>query len=268
MAEVVVERIPTHVAGLQVGVITLNRPERLNAIVPGMLEAHAAALRELDADPSVRAIVVTGAGRGFCSGADLAVLGEGPQALRGYLEGLGPANLPTLAFELPTPVVSAVNGPCAGIGMLLALCADVRFASPTATFTSAFARLGLVAEYGMAWVLPRLVGLPTATEWLLTGRTVGADEARSSGLVAGIHDDAREAAVAWASGVATSSSPDSVRAMKAALLDADRQPLGAAVADSLEAMRGSFSGPDLAEAIRARLDGRDPRFTGSNGGTA
>lgn len=264
MPDVVVERRRTPVAGIEVGVITLNRPDRLNAIVPGMLESYADALTELDADPRVRGIIVTGAGRGFCSGADLSVLGEGPQALRGYLDGLGPANLPTMAFSLATPVVTAVNGPCAGIGMLLALCSDVRFASPTASFTSAFARLGLVAEYGIAWVLPRLIGLPAATEWLLSGRSVGAEEALRAGLVTSVTSDPVSAAFAWASSVATGSSPDSIRAMKAALLDAERQSLSDAVDASLEAMRRSFGGPDLAEAIQARRDGRAPHFSGSS----
>lgn len=257
MADIVVARDGA------VAVITLNRPERLNAIVPGMLEAYADALLAADRDPAVRAIVVTGAGRGFCSGADLGVLAEGPGALRGYLDGLGPDRLPTLALSLATPVATAVNGPCAGIGVVLAIAADARFASHAATFTTAFARLGLVAEYGIAWLLPRLVGLGTATEWLLTGRTVDAHEARAAGLVTSVSDDALGTALAWARGVADGTSPDSVRAMKAMLLDAATAGLDASVRASLEAMARSFEGPDLAEAIAARREGRAPRFTGS-----
>ena len=246
----------------RVGVITLNRPERLNALLPGMLAEYGSALDALDADDDVRAIVVTGAGRGFCAGADLSVLDSGPQALQGYMDGLGVDRLPTRALSLRTPVVMAVNGPAVGIGMLLALCADVRFAGTTASFTSAFSRLGLVAEYGIAWVLPRLVGLSAATEILLSGRTVPAEEARSLGLVTDVSDDPRAAALDWAQDIAEHVSPDSVRAMKAQLLAATTSTLGEAVEDSLTAMRASVSGPDLAEAMRARSEGRHPRFTG------
>lgn len=248
-----------------VAIVTLNRPDRLNAIVPGMLEAYADALGMLDADPDVRAIVVTGAGRGFCSGADLAVLAEGPQALRGYLDGLGPERLPTSALALRTPVVTAVNGPCAGIGVVLALAADVRIASHSATFTTAFSRLGLVAEYGIAWLLPRLVGLGTATEWLLSGRSIDAGEAARAGLVQEVADDALTASLRWARTCVRQCSPDSIAAMKAQLLEAQTASLDASVSASLKAMARSFEGPDLAEAIAARSEGRPTRFTGSGG---
>lgn len=246
----------------RVGVITLHRPDRLNALLPGMLADYADVLDELDADPSVRAIVVTGAGRGFCAGADLSVLASGTAALDGYMSGLGVDRLPTRAFSLATPVVTAINGPAVGIGMLLALCADVRIASPSATFITAFSRLGLVAEYGIAWVLPRLIGLGPATELLLSGRAVPAEEARSLGLVGVIDEDPLARAMAWANEVAAAVSPDSVRVMKAQLLAAATSTLGEAVEASLIAMRASVAGPDLAEALRAREEGRPPVFTG------
>lgn len=128
-----------------IALITLNRPERLNAIVNGMGELYTDCLRRADADPDVRAIVVTGAGRGFCSGADLTMLAEGSDALNAYLAEQGPDTLPTFALRIGTPVVTAINGPCAGIGFVLAISADARFASRTATFSSTFARLGLIA---------------------------------------------------------------------------------------------------------------------------
>jgi enoyl-CoA hydratase/carnithine racemase len=246
------------------GLITLNRPDRLNALVPGMLGEYARALREFDADRSVRAIVVTGAGRGFCSGADLSVLAQDPSVLNGYLDGLSMESLPTLAFTLGTPVVTAINGPCAGIGMLLGLCADVRFASATATFTSAFSKLGLVAEYGMAWILPRVIGLGPATEILLSGRTVDAREASELGLVTRTSDDALATAREWALNLADTVSPTSVAAMKQQFLAASHSSLGEAVDASLVAMKASFSGPDLAEAIAAKSAGRPPVFTGGS----
>jgi enoyl-CoA hydratase/carnithine racemase len=180
------------------------------------------------------------------------------------MDGLGAESLPTRAFSLATPVVTAVNGPCVGIGMLLALCADVRFAAPSATFVSAFSRLGLVAEYGMAWVLPRLIGLGAATEVLLSGRIVSATEAKALGLVTEVVDDPLDAARAWAADIAANVSPDSIRAMKAQLLQAQHSTLGEAVEASLVAMRASVSGPDLAEAMLARRDGRPPEFTGGH----
>jgi len=128
-----------------VAIVTLNRPDRLNALLPGMGRAYAQALRRAEADPQVRAIVVTGAGRGFCAGADLSVLAQGPDALMGYLEEERLEDLPTVALHIAKPVVTAINGPCAGIGLVLAVAADVRFAAPAATLSTSFSRLGLVA---------------------------------------------------------------------------------------------------------------------------
>ena len=152
-----------------VAIVTLNRPDRLNALTPQMGPLYAATLQELDADPTVRAIVVTGAGRGFCSGADLSSLAGSTEDLLAYVRGQTVQTLPLVALTLATPVATAVNGPCAGIGFVLAMSADARFVASDATLTTTFARLGLVAEYGIAWLLPRLVGLPVATDLLLTG---------------------------------------------------------------------------------------------------
>ena len=243
-----------------VAIITLNRPDRLNAIIPGMGERYAELLRMADADPEVRAIVVTGAGRGFCAGADLSILAEGRDALNQYLDGQSVDTLPTITLTLSTPVATAINGPCAGIGFVLAIAADARFASPTATLSTSFARLGLVAEYGSAWLLSRLVGLPVATDLLLTGRTVDAQEALKLGLIQSIHDDVRAAAVAWGSEIAQSCAPSSIAAMKRQLLSVDQQTLEQAVEQSLEEMRASFDRPDITEALTARMEKRAPRF--------
>ncbi|MDP1876156.1 MAG: enoyl-CoA hydratase-related protein [Actinomycetota bacterium] len=243
-----------------IALITLNRPERLNAIVGGMGERYTDLLRAADADPDVRAVVVTGAGRGFCSGADLTMLAEGSNALNSYLAGQSADSLPTYALRIGTPVVTAVNGPCAGIGFVLAISADARFASRTATFSSTFARLGLIAEYASAWLLTRLVGLGRATDLLLTGRTLTADEALAIGLVNDVADDALVAAMEWARAVADLSSPSSTAVIKAQLLAVDRESLDEALASSLEHMRAAFNRPDLGEAIAARLEKRPPQF--------
>lgn len=243
-----------------IALITLNRPDRLNAIVGGMGERYADLLRQADADPGVRAIVVTGAGRGFCSGADLSMLAAGPESLIAYFADRDPDTLPTVALRIGTPVVTAVNGPCAGIGFVMAISADARFASPTATFSSTFARLGLVAEYGSDWLLTRLVGLARATDLLLTGRTITADEALAMGLVTDVADDALAAAMHWARSVADHCSPSSTAVIKGQLLALDRGGLDEALASSLEHMRASFRRPDLGEAIAARAEKRQPSF--------
>jgi enoyl-CoA hydratase/carnithine racemase len=243
-----------------VALITLNRPDRLNALVPGMGDIYAGLLRKADDDPDVRAIVVTGAGRGFCSGADLAILAEGRDALDGYLDGQSVDTLPTAALRIGTPVATAINGPCAGIGFVLAIAADVRFAAPTASLSTSFSRLGLVAEYGVAWLLTRLVGLGHATDLLISGRTLTADEALAMGLVHSVHGDVVAAATAWAADVASGCSPTAMATMKRQLLAVDSQDLDAAVDMSLVEMRASFARPDLVEAIMAKLEKRPPSF--------
>ena len=244
----------------RVALITLNRPDRLNALLPGMGEAYADLLVRADANPDVRAIVVTGAGRGFCSGADLAVLAEGRDALDGYLDGQGLETLPTVALAIGTPVVTAINGPCAGIGFILAMCADVRISSPAATFSTTFSRLGLIAEYGSAWVLTRLAGLSTATDLLVTGRTVDAQEARSLGLVNEVTDDPLTRAMERARDVTDNCSPTAVAVIKRQLLESDGHDLRTAVDTSLVEMRAAFQRPDLGQAVLAKLEKRQPEF--------
>lgn len=253
-AELIRYEVIDHIA-----VITLNRPDRLNAILPGMGDEYARLLLQADADPDVRAIVVTGAGRGFCSGADLAVLAEGREALDGYLDGQDARTVPSVALLIGTPVATAINGPCAGIGFVLAIAADVRFAAPAATLSTSFSRLGLIAEYGAAWLLTRLVGLGHATDLLLTGRTLTAREAADIGLVR-VEDDALAAAMAWADDVARNCSPSAMAVMKRQLLEADGQDLTVAVESSLIEMRAAFQRPDLGAAIVAKIEKRPVEF--------
>lgn len=242
-----------------VALVTLNRPDRLNALTPDMGPRYARTLITLDEDPDVRAIVVTGAGRGFCSGADLSTLSGSVEDLQGYVHGQSVGTLPLVALTLGTPVVTAINGPCAGIGFVLAVSSDARFVHPEATLSTTFARLGLVAEYGIAWLLPRLIGLPAATDLLLTGRTITGSQAGAIGL-AHVHDDPVDAALDWATAISRSSSPASVATMKRQLLLADGQELSEAVRTSLDEMSRAFALPDLTEALTARAQGRDPAF--------
>lgn len=244
----------------RIAVVTLNRPLVLNAMTLPMSAAYATALRDADAAPDVRAIVVTGAGRGFCAGADLGVLNEGPDAIRKFVPPV--EDMPELALRLRKPVIAAVNGPVAGIGFAYMLGSDIRFADPGARIATSFARLGLVAEYGLSWLLPRIVGTPAALDLLLSGRTVVADEAARLGLVHHVTQpgQALAEALAYAADLAENCSPASMAAVKAQVYaDLDR-PRAEAMTRTLELMDASFGGHDLAEALAARTDKRPPVF--------
>jgi enoyl-CoA hydratase/carnithine racemase len=242
-----------------IALIRLNRPASLNALTAGMLDLYSTLLLQADADPAVRAIVVTGNGRGFCAGADLSMLSAGPDALRAYIADQDPELGPAMTFRLATPVVTAINGPCAGLGFVIAVCADKRFAHPEATLSTTFSRLGLVAEYGISWVLPRLVGLPAATDLLLTGRTITGREAGELGL-ADVSEDPLSAAMAWASSIAENCSPTSMAFMKQALLNDGNSTLSDCMVETLQLMLRAFEGDDLQEALNARGEKRPPAF--------
>lgn len=172
-----------------VAVVQLNRPKRLNAINEVMVGELKQTFAALAADSTVSCVVITGAGRGFCSGIDMRDFGPG------MLEATAPAidrlrfqqtmaSLPLTICDMPQPVIAAVNGPCVGGGLALCLAADIRICSTAATFGNAAILLGLSgAEMGMSYFLPRIVGTSVAADWMLTGRTVSAEEADRRGLV-------------------------------------------------------------------------------------
>lgn len=243
-----------------VAVITLNRPDRLNAFTQQMGRGYVEALREADADPRVRVAVVTGAGRGFCSGADLTLLAQGPVALQEFAADQAAGALPTVATEVSIPVVMAVNGPAAGLGFVVALSGDATFAAPTASFIPAFSRLGLVAEYASAWLLSRQVGRQRASEILLSGRVVDADEALRIGLVQAVTEDPLDTAIQWALDVAANCSPHSLATMKRQFLHSALQDFSQSMAESLALMNESFEGPDFSEAITAKMQKRQAVF--------
>jgi len=188
----------------------MNRPKQLNAINEVMVGELGQTLAALGADGSVNAIVLTGAGRGFCSGIDMRDFGPGiPEASAPAIDRLRfqetMAALPQAIRDLPQPVIAAVNGPCVGAGLALCLAADIRICSTTATFGNAAIKLGLSgAEMGMSYFLPRVVGTGVAADWMLTGRTVSAEEADRRGLVSELlaPDDLVDRAVEIASGIA------------------------------------------------------------------
>lgn len=244
----------------QVAVITLNRPDKLNAVTRKLADAYAAHMRAADDDPDVRAIVLTGAGRGFCAGADLSILAAGPDALSNFLPP--PEALPQMALDLRTPVIAAVNGPVAGVGFAYMIGSDIRFAAQGATMSTTFARLGLVAEYGLSWLLPRLIGMPAALDLLLTARTIDADEAARIGLVHAVlpPDDLLDHAVAYGRELARNCSPFSMANIKAQVYADAARDRATALVDTLERMHASIRRPDLAEAMRARSEQRPPEF--------
>lgn len=241
--------------------LTLNRPDRLNAWNLDLEERYFTLLDAAEADPEVRAVVVTGAGRGFCAGADMAELSQ-----------LGSVDPDTLARErarprerplsFRKPLIAAVNGPVAGLGLVQALYCDLRFTTAEAKFTTSFVRRGLVAEYGIAWLLPRLVGQSRALDLLMSGRVVLGDEALAIGLVDRVlpADELLPFALAYAADLAENCSPRSMALMKEQVFAALDSDLPTAIAASTKLMNESFRHPDAAEGVHSYLERRPPRF--------
>jgi enoyl-CoA hydratase/carnithine racemase len=246
-----------------VAVLTLNRPERLNAWVPAMQVRYFDLLEEAGADPDVRAIVVTGAGRGFCAGADMEVL-QGSGAEDDSEEDERPQTFP---MAIPKPVIAAVNGPAAGLGLVMALMCDIRFAAAGAKLTTAFSRRGLIAEHGISWVLPRLVGSANALDLLLSGRVILSEDALGMGMVNAVHpgEELMDRTMEYARELATWSSPTSMAVMKKQVYEHLEQGAAESLAESNKLMDESFVRPDFAEGVASFVEGRPPRFDGVGG---
>lgn len=242
-------------------VLTLNRPDRLNAWNPAMERRVFDLMADADDDPDVRAIVVTGAGRGFCAGADLEALSAIGADTARFRQGERPPSFPT---SLRKPVIAAINGPVAGVGLVVALFADVRFAADDAKITTSFAQRGLVAEYGIAWQLPRLVGTGRALDLLLSSRVLLGDEAERIGLVDRVlpRADVLGAALDYARDLAANCSPASMAMIKRQVYRGLETDLDTATAEATALMPDAFAGPDFAEGVRSYLERRPPRFAG------
>lgn len=264
-----------------VAVITLNRPDKLNAWRGEMERELRSAMRDAGADPTVRVIVLTGAGRGFCAGADMNGLqstvaaGQAragsppPPAARGPAP-FDAASRPDYQRQysyfpaVPKPIIAAINGACAGLGMVMALYADMRFASDAAVFTTAFSRRGLIAEHGISWLLPRLVGMAHAADLLFSARKIRAQEALAMGLVSRVIPlaDFEAEVMAYARMLATEVSPRSLGEIKREIWDAQFQGLGEAIDAANADMPGSFVSEDFKEGVAHFVEKRAPAFTG------
>jgi enoyl-CoA hydratase/carnithine racemase len=259
----------------RVATITLNRPDRLNAWTQTMQRELKAACQQAGTDEGVRVIVVTGAGRGFCAGADMQNLAEGAQGgtapPRSYFaqvasdasKGTDFDQPLTFPLKIPKLTIAAINGPAAGIGLVFTLFCDLRFLAEGAKITTAFARRGLIAEYGSAWMLPRLVGPMNAIDLLLSGRTVLSDEAASMGLgrllpLEGFH----EAVHAYAADVAANASPRSIRIMKTQIWGGMFKTLAEAAVEADEEMFAGFNSADFREGVMHFVEKRAPAFAG------
>ena len=244
--------------GEGVATLTWNRPERNNGWTYALERRYFELLDRAADDPDVRAIVVTGAGRSFCPGLDLEQLKKAISDSDVWA-GRRPQTYP---LRIAKPIIAAINGACAGIGLVQALVCDLRFAARGARFTTAYARRGLVAEHGISRLLPALIGIERALDLLLSGRVFDADEAQRLGLVSRVCEPAEllGAATAYARELARFCSPTAMAAIKRQVWrDAGRE-LEAVRADSVELMKRFAGNPDFAEGVASFSERRDPNF--------
>jgi enoyl-CoA hydratase/carnithine racemase len=247
-----------------VAVLTFNRPDRLNAWTPELQTRYFDLLDECAEREDVRAIVLTGAGRGFCAGADM-------QSLQSLSEGEANGSAEarehdprpvTYALGIPKPVIAAINGACAGLGLVHAVMCDLRIAAAGAKFTTAFSRRGLVAEHGLSWMLPRLIGPARALDLLLSARVILGTEAAELGLVNRAVEDgtALDQALEYARMLASECSPTSMALMKQEVYAEYDRTLSESLEVANRLMAESFSRPDFGEGVRSFVERRQPDF--------
>lgn len=242
-----------------VRVLTLDRPDRLNAWTPTMADLYRRLLDEADADPGVRVVVVTGAGKGFCAGGDMGLKASGHE-----VEGSLPEPYVGVlhARRIRKPVIAAINGACAGAGFTLALACDVRFAAEGAKLSSSFVRRGRVGTPGLAWLMTRTVGATAALEILLSGRVLLAEEAYRLGLVSAVRPAATllDDVMSYARDLAASCAPRSMAEIKRAVNAALDQDFGIAVAEGARLLAESRQWSEAAEGTRSFAEKRAPVF--------
>lgn len=261
----------------RVATITLNRPQRLNSWTGRMHAEYRWLVAQAEGDDNVRVIVVTGAGKGFCSGADAAAL-QGHISKGAYDPGT-PEDLATpgygidpqwnrnfaFHFGLTKPVIAAINGPAAGVGFVLACYCDLRFAVRGAKLTTSHGRLGLPAEYGLSWLLPRLIGVTHANDMLLSSRVVLAEEAAGMGLINRLceRETLMDETYGYARMLAKEVAPSSIHQTKRQVYADLGRDIGTAIEDSEVLLRTMMKQPDYREGVAAYIEKREPRFPGN-----
>jgi len=263
----------------RVATITLNRPDKLNAWTALMESEVRSHMENAEQDDAVRVIVLTGAGRGFCAGADMSLLSA--VAERGLddrgrehvlhnegnrREGVSADFQKRYSYfpAIGKPVIAAINGPVVGLGLVITLYCDLRLASDASRFSTTFARRGLIAEYGMAWMLPRIIGIANALDLLFSARTIDAAEALRMGLVNRVfpHETFLEKAQESAQELASTVSPRSLRIIKRQVYEAMSQPLAEAFDISVREMMACFRTEDFKEGVAHFFEKRPAAFTG------
>ncbi len=259
-----------------VAIVTLNRPDRLNAVNDEIRAGLKEKLDDAAKDDEVKVIIVTGAGRGFCAGADmdgLAATSQGESqgsqleaeernyetnGVKGFDGGF--SYFPTV----PKPIIAAINGPAAGVGFIMALYADIRFAKEGAVFSSAFSKRGLIAEWGVGWILPRLVGIARANDILFSSRKFKAEEAEQMGIVNKTFSESEfdDAVFEYAKDLAKNVSPRSLRIMKEQIYNAQGETISENLESSMQAMLDSFGSEDFKEGVSHFVEKREAKFTG------
>ena len=256
-----------------VAVLTLNRPDRLNTWGGDIATAFYAGLDRAEEDPAVRVIVLTGRGKAFCAGAQLGSMGSVAQSIEKTderkLASLVGDRQPHYLTSLCKPVIAAINGSCVGIGLTQALMCDVRFAAAGAKFAASFARRGLIAEYGVSWILPRLTGWGVALDLLLSGRTFLADEAAQLGLVKEVvpPEQLMKRAMDYAEEIARNCSPASMAVIKRQAYGDAMREVADASSRSEALLQASLQRPDVIEGITSFLEKRAPSFPGLSAST-
>jgi enoyl-CoA hydratase/carnithine racemase len=263
----------------RVATITLNRPDKLNAWTALMESEVRSHMEHAEQDDEVRVIVLIGAGRGFCAGADMSLLsavaerGLGDRGREHVLhnegnrrEGLSADFQKRYSYfpAIGKPVIAAINGPVVGLGLVITLYCDLRLASDASRFSTTFARRGLIAEYGMAWMLPRIIGIANALDLLFSARTIDAAEALRMGLVNRVfpHEAFLEKAQESAQELASTVSPRSLRIIKRQIYEAMSQPLAEAFDISVREMMACFRTEDFKEGVAHFVEKRPAAFTG------
>ena len=275
-----------HVAD-RVAIITLNRPDKLNAWTSVMEREVRAAIGEAEHDETVRVILLTGAGRGFCAGADMSLLStvaekglDEARRTQAVQPTSGSGDAPSTSLRINArrdfqkkysyfpavtkPVIAAINGPVVGLGLVIALYCDLRLASDAARFGTAFAQRGLIAEYGMAWMLPRLVGHANALDLLFSARMIDAAEALRMALVNQVYprETFLESVQKYAVHLASNVSPRSLRVIKRQVYDAMFQTLAESFESSEQEMLASLQSEDFKEGVAHFIEKRAAAFTG------